>query len=277
MRYKEYALDRFRYNIYIMSMSKTERPPKALMRPIGRAMADYKMIRDGDRILLGLSGGKDSLTLLHVLHQLQKYAPVKFELGAITVDPQIEGFDPSILKPYLADLGIPYFYEAQPIAEDAEEHLDDPSFSFCAFCSRMKRGIIYSTARNEGYNVIALAQHLDDLAESFLMSAFHRGQLRTMKAHYTNDKGDLRIIRPLVYVRESHTAAYAEISKLPVVPDNCPACFAKPTERQHFKELLLTEEKRNAGLYKNLLSTMRPLMADDNRGDQTKSTEPPAE
>ncbi|MCW8888617.1 MAG: tRNA 2-thiocytidine biosynthesis protein TtcA, partial [Gammaproteobacteria bacterium] len=172
-------------------MSKIERPPKALMRPIGRAISDYKMIKDGDRILLGLSGGKDSLTLLHVLHQLQRYAPIKFELGAITVDPQIEGFDPSVLKPYLKKLGIPYFYEAQPIAEDAEEHLDDPSFSFCAFCSRMKRGIIYSTARKEGYNVIALAQHLDDLAESFLMSAFHRGQLRTMKAHYTNDKGDL--------------------------------------------------------------------------------------
>jgi len=245
-------------------MTKTERPPKALMRPIGRAIADYKMIKDGDRILLGLSGGKDSLTLLHVLHQLQRYAPVKFELGAITVDPQIDGFDPSILKSYLANLGIPYFYESQPIAEDAEEHLDDPSFSFCAFCSRMKRGIIYSTARKEGYNVIALAQHLDDLAESFLMSAFHRGQLRTMKAHYTNDQGDLRIIRPFVYVREGQTAAYAEHAKLPVVPDNCPACFAKPTERQHFKELLLNEEKRNEGLYRNLLATMRPLMAKDN-------------
>lgn len=139
---------------------------------------------------------------------------------------------------------------------------------FVLFCSRMKRGIIYSTARKEGYNVIALAQHLDDLAESFLMSAFHRGQLRTMKAHYTNDKGDLRIIRPFVYVREGQTAAYAEHSNLPVVPDNCPACFAKPTERQHFKALLLEEEKRNEGLYRNLLATMRPLMAIDNIKDE---------
>ncbi len=234
------------------------------MRPIGRAIADYRMIKDGDRILLGLSGGKDSLTMLHVLHQLQRYAPVKFELGAITVDPQIEGFDPSILKPYLADLAIPYLYESRPIAADAAVHADDPSFSFCAFCSRIKRGTIYSAARREGYNVIALAQHLDDLAESFLMSAFHRGQLRTMKAHYTNDRGDLRIIRPLIYVREGQTAAYAEHSSLPVIPDNCPACFARPTERQHLKALLLKEERRNTGLYRNLLAAMRPLLTIDN-------------
>ncbi len=236
------------------------------MRPVGRAIADYGMIKEGDRILLGVSGGKDSLTLLKVLSQLSRYAPVKFEVGGITVDPQIPGFDPEPLKPWIADMGIPYFYQSQAIADDAEQHAaDDPAFSFCAFCSRMKRGIIYSTAREHGYNVIALAQHLDDLAESFLMSSFYRGQLRTMKAHYTNDAGDLRIIRPLVYVRERQTAAYAEASELPVIPDNCPACFRKPTERQHMKELLLAEERRNKGLYKSLLTTMRPLMV--NEGD----------
>lgn len=235
------------------------------MRPVGRAIADYGMIKEGDRILLGISGGKDSLTLLTILSHLSRYAPVHFEVGAITVDPQIPGFDPSVLKPWLAELGIPYFYQSQAIAADAEQHADEPSFSFCAFCSRMKRGIIYSTARKEGYNVIALGQHLDDLAESFLMSSFYRGQLRTMKAHYTNDKGDLRIIRPLVYVRERQTAAYAASAALPVVPDNCPACFQKPTERQHMKSLLLAEEQRNKGLYKSLLRTMRPLMV--NEGD----------
>ncbi len=240
------------------------------MRPIGRAIADYQMIQEGDRVLLGLSGGKDSLTLLHVLRHLQRHAPIHFEIGAITVDPQIPGFDPSILKPYLEEMAVPYFYQSQPIADDAAQYQDDPHFSFCAFCSRMKRGIIYSTARKEGYNVIALAQHLDDLAESFLMSAFHRGQLRTMKAHYTNDSGDLRIIRPMVYMRERQSAAFAEHAELPVVPDNCPACFSMPTERQHFKALLGEEEKRHKGLFKNLLTTMRPLMSDDNRPDENE-------
>jgi tRNA 2-thiocytidine biosynthesis protein TtcA len=238
------------------------KPPKALLRPVGRAIADYGMIREGDRVLLGLSGGKDSLSLLHILRHLQRHAPIRFEVGAITVDPGIHGFDPSPLKPYLAELGIPYFYASQPIAEEAEHHAEEPGFSFCAFCSRMKRGIIYTTARREGYNVIALAQHLDDLAESFLMSAFHRGQLRTMKAHYVNDAGDLRIIRPLVYVRERQTAAFAENVGLPVIPDNCPACFRMPTEREHMKGLLAAEEKRYTHLFKNLLTTMRPLMED---------------
>ncbi len=241
-------------------MEPSVKPPKGLLRPIGRAIADYDMVRAGDRVLLGLSGGKDSLSLLHALRHLQRHAPIRFEVGAITVDPQIPGFDPSVLKPYLAELGIPYFYESQPIAESAEKHLEDKSFSFCAYCSRMKRGIIYSTARRHGYNVIALAQHLDDLAESFLMSAFHRGQLRTMQAHYTIDAGDLRVIRPMVYVRERQTAAFAENAPLPVVPDNCPACFQAPTEREHMKQLLLGEEQRYKHLFKNLLTAMRPLM-----------------
>lgn len=233
------------------------KPPKTLMRQIGRAIMDHEMIRDGDSLLLGLSGGKDSLSLLHILHHLQSYAPVKFKLGAMTVDPQIEGFDPSRLKKYLADLGIAYFYESQPIAKQAEEQMKNDSF--CSFCSRMKRGIMYTTCRREGYNVLVLAQHLDDLAESFLMSAFNGGQLRTMKANYTNKEGDVRIIRPMVYVRERQSADFAREAKLPVVPDSCPACFGMPTEREHMKQLLAREEEHNKGLFKSLLTAMRPL------------------
>jgi len=243
-------------------MSDFVKPPKNLLRPVGRAIADYGMIRAGDRVLLGLSGGKDSLSLLHVLLHLQRHAPIDFEVAALTVDPQIPGFDPSPLKAYLAGLGVTYLYEGQPIAEEAEAHAHEPSFSFCAYCSRMKRGILYSRAREYGYNVLALAQHLDDLAESFLMSAFYRGQLRTMKAHYVNDAGDIRVIRPFVYVRERQTAAFAEASELPVIPDNCPACFRAPTERQHMKELLHAEEQHHKTLFKSLLTTMRPLIAE---------------
>ncbi|MBD3610345.1 MAG: tRNA 2-thiocytidine biosynthesis protein TtcA [Gammaproteobacteria bacterium] len=239
-------------------MSELIIPPKALMRPVGRAIVEYDMIRDGDRILLGVSGGKDSLTLLHILKHLSTYAPVKFELAALTIDPQVEGFDPSILKQYMADLDIPYFYEEYPIEAQAQKSMKKDSF--CSFCSRMKRGLMYSTARREGYNVLALAQHLDDLAESFMMSAFHQGQLRTMKAHYLNDDGDVRIIRPLSYVRERQTRDFASEHTLPVIPDSCPACFSMPTQREHMKQLLGTEEQNYKNLYKNLLSAMRPLM-----------------
>jgi tRNA(Ile)-lysidine synthase TilS/MesJ len=248
-----------------MRTSDMPNPPKALMRPVGRAIADYAMIRDGDRILLGVSGGKDSLSLLMVLRHLQRYAPVRFDLGVITVDPEVDGFDPSSLTAYYDSLDLAWFYRQQPIMQEAKTRLDGDSF--CAYCARMKRGIMYSTCRAAGYNVLALAQHLDDLAESFLMSAFHQGKLGTMKAHYTNDAGDIRVIRPLAYVRETQTAAFAATAGLPVVPDSCPACFDAPTQRAHMKTLLADEERKHPHLFANLLHAMRPLMGGDTPPD----------
>jgi len=241
-------------------MPSYSKPPKSLLRKVGRAIADYKMIREGDRILLGVSGGKDSLSLLQILVHLQTYAPVKFELGVLTVDPEVEGFDPSSLTGYYDQLGLPWYYKQQPIMEEAKSRLSGDSF--CAYCARMKRGIMYNTCREQGYNVLALAQHLDDLAESFLMSAFHGGQLRTMKAHYLNDAGDIRIIRPLVYTREAQTGSFAREADLPIIPDSCPACFTAPTQREHMKQLLATEERGNKNLLASLLTAMRPLMTE---------------
>lgn len=230
------------------------------MTLVGRAMGEFKMLREGDRVLLGLSGGKDSLSLLHILNHYRKVSPVKFEFGAVTIDPMAGDFDPSPMIPYLAELGVEYHYMREPIMDMAKEHMGKKSY--CAFCSRIKRGVIYNVARKNNFNVIALAQHLDDLAESFLMSAFHGGQLRTMKAHYVNDEGDLRIIRPLVYARERQTRDFALNNRLPVIPDSCPACFSMPTQRQHMKTLLAGEEASNNLLFKSLLTTLKPLMAE---------------
>jgi len=234
------------------------KPPKSLMRQVGRAITDFDMIRDGDRILLGVSGGKDSLSLLSILRHLASYAPVDFELAVVTVDPEVDGFDPSPLTGYYDQLGIPWYYRRQPIMQEAKTRLNGSSF--CAYCSRMKRGIMYSTCREHGYNVLALAQHLDDLAESFLMSAFHQGQLKTMKAHYLTDAGDLRVIRPLVYARETQTAAYAAAAGFPIIPDSCPACFQAPSQRAYMKNLLAHEANSQPQLFANLLNAMRPLM-----------------
>ncbi len=236
----------------------TVRPPRSILRGAGSAIADYDMIRPGDRLLLGLSGGKDSLSLLQVLLSLRNKAPVPFTLAVATVDPQIEGFDPSSLRDYVAGFGIPYYYRRQAIVERALKTMRGDSF--CAYCARMRRGILYATAREYGCNVLVLAQHLDDLAESFLLSAFHGGSLRTMKAHYLNDAGDLRIIRPFVYVRERQLRDFADAAHLPVIADNCPACFRMPSQRQHMKELLAREENDHPRLFANLLGAMRPLM-----------------
>lgn len=242
------------------SAVQAPRPPKPLVRLAGQAIADYRMIRTGDRLLLALSGGKDSLSLLHVLLALRARSPVRFELAAATVDPCIEGFDPSYLKDYVPSLGIPYFYERQHIVERAADTMHGDSF--CAYCARMRRGILYAAARREGYNVLVIGQHLDDLAESFLMAAFHNGRLRTMKANYVIDAGDLRVIRPFIYVRERQTRDFASRAGLPAIVDNCPACFRLPTRRLGMKALLAEQEKSFPTLFDSLLSAMRPLLSD---------------
>ena len=235
------------------------RPPKTILRQAGKAIADFSMIKNNDRILLGLSGGKDSLSLLHALIHFQRHAPIKFELATATVNPLVDGFDPTPLIEYCAQLNVPYFVQKEDMENLAKSHMEKDSF--CSFCSRIRRGVLYKLARENNYNVLALAQHLDDLAESFLMSAFHGGKIQTMKAHYQNDKGDIRVIRPFVYCRERQLNDFAIETKLPVIKDNCPACFEKPTQREHMKQLLANEEQQNSNLFKNLLSTLKPVMA----------------
>lgn len=242
------------------AMALRVKPPRSLVRATGRAIADYAMIRPGDRLLLGVSGGKDSLSLLHTLLYLRDKAPVSFELGVATVDPQIEGFDPTPLQQYIPALGLPYYFESQAIVARALKTLRGDSF--CAYCARMRRGILYATARRHGYNVVVLAQHLDDLAESFMLSAFHGGSLRTMKAHYVIDAGDLRLIRPFVYVRERQLVDFARTAALPVIADNCPACFRMPSQRRQMKALLVSQEAVHPALFANLLHAMGPLMGE---------------
>ena len=236
--------------------------PKLLIKPVGRAISDFGMIQDGDKILLAVSGGKDSLSLFHLLRHFQRHAPVKFDLGVVTIDPQVEGFEPQALEVFFKTFDIPYFFEEFPILEQAKESMKGDSY--CSFCARIKRGLMYKVARREGYNVLALGQHLDDLSESLIMSMCHNGKIQTMKAHYINDAKDLRIIRPMAYVRERQLADFAASANLPVIADSCPACFTMPTERDHFKQWLLTEEKRTPNLYKNLLSAMKPMLNEAN-------------
>ncbi|KAI9909752.1 hypothetical protein PsorP6_010964 [Peronosclerospora sorghi] len=137
------------------------------------------MIEEGEKLLLGVSGGKDSQSLLHVLLSFQKRAPVHFELACATMDPQTPSFDPSSVKDYMHVFGVPCYYRSENIIERAMCEMNGDSL--CRYCSRMNRGVLYTCCRKYGFNKLVLAQHWDDLAESFLMSAMHNGQLRTMK------------------------------------------------------------------------------------------------
>eukprot|EP00916_Digyalum_oweni_P011124 GHVL01018483.1.p1 GENE.GHVL01018483.1~~GHVL01018483.1.p1 ORF type:complete len:471 (+),score=135.96 GHVL01018483.1:1277-2689(+) len=234
--------------------------PKSYRNLIGCAIRDYNMINNGDRLLIGLSGGKDSLTLLNLLISLKKKSPIKFDIYAATVDPLISEYNPSLLIEYMKILNIKYHVLKFPIIERAKIHMTQKQ-SICAYCARMKRGILYSCMRENNYNVLCLGQHLDDLAESFLMSTIHNGKLITMKANYVVEEGDLRVCRPLVYMRESQTEHFAKINKLPVITDNCPACFSAPKERHRMKLLLSQLQYDNPNVFSNILKAIKPLMA----------------
>lgn len=164
--------------------------------------------------------------MLHVLLNLQKKSPVKFSIACATVDPQTESFDPSPLIGYVRSLQVPYHFLSEPIVELAKSKLQGDSL--CSFCARFKRGLLYSCCRTNGYNKLVLAQHLDDLAESFIMSALHNGQVRTMKANYGIEAGEVNVIRPFVYVREVEARNFSVNVQLPIINENCPACFEMP-------------------------------------------------
>ena len=267
-------------------------PPPKLMRLIIQAVVQWNMIEDGDKLLLGLSGGKDSLSLLHALLELKKKLPTNFEIEVCTIDPMTASFDPSPLIPYVESLGLKHHYIRDDIVERANSAGKDGKIvsSLCSYCARMKRGNLYACARKNMCNKLVLAQHLDDLAESFMMSVMHNGFLRTMKgeklftatcsvcdvhlsltfafvflsANYRINAGDMSVIRPLVYCRESLTADFAKKNLQGiVVNENCPACFEEPKERARIKKLLSKEEALYPNFYDNIKRSILPLMHDD--------------
>lgn len=237
-------------------------PPKNIWKPSVEAMQEFDMIRDNDKVLVCLSAnGKDSLSLLHTLHQYRFYVRSKgidFEIGAATVD--TGGSDPMELMSYLKALEISYFYEEQvtdSISVNVENPLDASIASgTCSFCDKSVRTQLYSAAKRNGYNVLALGQHLDDLTESFLISVLHGGMLKTMKAHYYIRREDLRVIRPFIYVREKALRQFAESKKLPISRDS--RTLSETQNRR--KELMLQQERAYPRLHWSVRTALRPLI-----------------
>lgn len=247
-------------------------PPKSVWKPAVEAIQEFDMIRDNDKVLVCLSiSGKDSLSLLHTLHQYRFYARSKgidFEIGAAAVD--TNGQDPIGMMSYLKTMGVPYFYEDQtgkPSCDVAENRPDDPmdANGACSFCNRTIRARLYSIAKRHNYNVLAIGQHLDDLTEGFLVSVFHGGELKTMKAHYYIRRQDLRVIRPYVYVREKSLRQFAESKKL-LAPQETGSSDLSETQNQS-KELMTQQERTYPRLSWSLRSALRPLI--DPHGHRT--------
>lgn len=228
---------------------------KNILRKTGQAAVRFGMIEDGDRVLVALSGGKDSWTLLHCLHALEKKAPIRFEVTAVTVQPGFPGFDTKPIEAHCREIGYPHFVEASRIY-DIVEAKREPGTSYCAFCARLRRGVLYGLARREGYTKIALGHHADDLIETLLLSQFFTGEIKSMPPVLKAEDGKNTVIRPLCRVFEDDIQRFAQARGFPVVCCGCPVCGATDQKRRQVKALLRQLEAEHPGIKSSMLSSL---------------------
>ena len=219
---------------------------------VGRAIADYNLIGEGDRIAVAVSGGKDSYTLLHILEELRKRAPVKYELMAINIDSGYPGFRSDIIAEHLREHG--FIHHMEPTDHyGIIQSKRRPGSSYCAFCARLKRGVLYTLARKFNCNKLALGHHLDDFIETLLLNQFFVGSLKAMAPGMLADNEETTVIRPLVYVEERDIIQFSRTNRFPVVCCCCPVCGKADQQRKRMKVLL-------AGLEREIPSVKRSLL-----------------
>ena len=218
---------------------------KRLRRNVGEAIADFNMIEEGDRIMVCLSGGKDSYTMLEILRNLQKSAPIQFSLIAVNLDQKQPGFPEHILPEYLEQLGVEYKIVEENTYGIVKEIIPEGKTT-CSLCSRLRRGILYRTATEVGATKIALGHHRDDILETLFLNMFYGGKLKGMPPKLMSDDGKHIVIRPLAYAREKDIERFAQAKNFPIIP--CNLCGSQPNlQRQVIKEMLRDWDKRYPG------------------------------
>ena len=209
---------------------------KRLCRLAGEAIGDFGMIAAGDRVMVCLSGGKDSYGLLDVLLKLRERSPVAFELVAVNLDQRHPGYPEHVLPDYLESLGIPYRIEVQDTYSVVKRVVPEGE-TMCGLCSRLRRGVLYRVAREIGATKIALGHHRDDILETFFLNLFFGGKMKAMSPKLQSDDGQHVVIRPLAYVAENDLEAYAELKRFPIIP--CDLCGSQPTlQRKQVKSMI---------------------------------------
>ena len=227
---------------------------KRLRRLVGQAIADYSMIEAGDKLMVCLSGGKDSYAMLDVLMRLREKSPVPFELVAVNLDQRHPGFPEHVLPDYLASVGVPFRIEVQDTYSTVKRVIPEGK-TMCGLCSRLRRGVLYRVASELGANKIALGHHRDDILETFFLNLFHCGQLKAMPPKLVSDDGKHVVIRPLAYVEEADLEAYAELRAFPIIP--CDLCGSQEQlQRKQVKALLRDWEKKHPGRIETIFGAL---------------------
>jgi len=222
---------------------------------VGKAIGDFNMIEEGDTVMVCLSGGKDSYTLLDILRTLQKRAPVNFRLVAMNLDQKQPGFPADVLPNYLKSIGVDFHIETQDTYSIVKEKIPEGKTT-CSLCSRLRRGIIYKVAGELGANKIALGHHRDDMVETLFLNMFFAGKLKAMPPKLVTDKGDHIVIRPLAYCAEKDIARYARGMAFPIIP--CNLCGSQENlQRQNIKQMLTDWERQYPGRSQTIFSAMQ--------------------
>ncbi|OWO80271.1 tRNA 2-thiocytidine(32) synthetase TtcA [Photorhabdus luminescens] len=231
---------------------------KRLRRDVGQAIADFNMIEEGDRIMVCLSGGKDSYTLLSILQNLQKSAPVNFSLVAVNLDQKQPGFPEHILPAYLDELGVEYKIVEENTYGIVKEKIPEGKTT-CSLCSRLRRGILYRTATELGATKIALGHHRDDILQTLFLNMFYGGKLKGMPPKLMSDDGKHVVIRPLAYCREKDIERYATAKAFPIIP--CNLCGSQPNlQRQVIKDMLREWDKRYPGRIETMFRAVQNVV-----------------
>jgi tRNA 2-thiocytidine biosynthesis protein TtcA len=226
-----------------------------LAKKTTKAIVDYQMIDDGDRVMVGLSGGKDSWALLQILDVLRQRAPIRYSLVAVNVDSGYKEYKHELLARTCRERGWEYRVEHTTIGEVMDDLLDSNATP-CSLCARLRRGVLYRIAKEVGANKIALGHHADDFIETLLLNLFFAGALKAMPAKLVSDDGEHVVIRPLVYAGEDEARAYAKESELPIIGCCCPACGDLSLQRQRAKRLLVELEREHPGVKQSMLKAL---------------------